>query len=364
MNFRPSGIAELPNSFNSLRRDSLALGLPHQTIGMRLGNSLHIHLKGRGSSLTGVKMALFPSALQSIATRVVRPYSIRELRGWGVLYKLLIGHAERDHFWVNAPHVAAVDKRTGYAIELDLSWWSDRLTYFLGRWPDLPAQMVLDTLVNSGDLVVDVGANRGSFALYASKRVGENGRVMCFEPNLRCVSILKRAIEVNSIGNIEVFNLGLSDSSGILTLTIPKINSGEATFGASSYSADETYSVDVDVTRGDSVIAAVVPRLIKIDVEGFESRVLRGLATTIAKSRPLIITEVFSSHLASCRSSAEELVQLMTSQEYKGFQIGLSTDRNDWTLTHLTNQVDCDVLWIPDGRMSKELHARINADTR
>lgn len=312
---------------------------------------------------TGVKMALFPSALQSIATHVVRPYSIRELRGWGVLYKSLIGHAERDHFWVDAPHVTAVDKRTGYAIEFDLSWWSDRLTYFLGRWPDLAAQMVLDTLVKPGDLIVDVGANRGSFALYASKRVGENGRVMCFEPNLRCVSILKNAIEVNSIGNIEVFNFGLSDSSGSLTLTIPKINSGEATFGASSYSRDETYSVDVEVTRGDSIISAVVPRLIKIDVEGFESRVLRGLATTIAKSRPLIITEVFSSHLTSCQSSAEELVQLMTSQEYKGFQIGLSTNRNDWTLTHLANQVDCDVLWIPNGGMSKELQTRISADT-
>jgi hypothetical protein len=57
--------------------------------------------------------------------------------------------------------------------------------------------------------------------------------------------------------------------------------------------------------------------VIKIDVKDFESRVLRGLATTIAKSRPLIVTEMVSSHLARCRSSAEELVQLMTSQNYK-----------------------------------------------
>lgn len=307
-------------------------------------------------------MASFSSVLQSIATHVVRPYSVRELYGWGVLYKLLIGHAERDHFWANAPPVANVDKRTGYSTELDLSWWSDRLTYFLGRWHDLPAQMVLDMLVNPGDQVVDVGANRGSFALYASRRVGENGLVMCFEPNPGCVTILKKAIEVNSIRNIEVFNLGLSDSSGILTLTIPKINSGEASFGTSQYSKDETYSVDVEVTQGDSIISAVVPTLIKIDVEGFEPRVLRGLAATIATSRAFIITEIVQSHLARCRSSVGELVQLMTSQNYNGFEIGLSKDHNDWTLTPLTNQVNCDVLWIPDGRMSKELHARVNVD--
>src|SRR5260221_12910445 len=106
--------------------------------------------------------ALLPGVLQSIETHVVRLYSIRELYGWEVLYKLLIGHAERDNFWTNARHVAAVDKRTGYAIELALSGWPDRLTYFLGRWPDLPAQMVLHTLVNPGDLVVYVGANRAS----------------------------------------------------------------------------------------------------------------------------------------------------------------------------------------------------------
>src|SRR5258708_502277 len=181
---------------------------------------------------------------------------------------------------------------------------------------------------------------------------------MCFEPNPGCVAILRKAIETNSIRNIEVFNLGLSDSSGILTLTIPKINSGEASFGVSPYSEDETYSVDVEVAQGDSIISAVVPSLIKIDVEGFEPRVLRGLATTIAKSRPLIITEMFSSPLASCRSSAEEPVQLMTSQHYRGFEIGLSTDHNDWTLTRLANQVDCDVLWIPDERMSKRDQAR------
>jgi len=303
----------------------------------------------------------FPNALQSIATRVVRPYAFHELYGWGVLYKLLIGHAERDHFWAGAPRVAHKDKRTGYWTELDLSWWADRLTYFLGRWYDLPAQMVLDSLLKPGDRVLDVGANRGNFALYASRRIGESGRVLCFEPNPACVTMIKKAIEQNSISNIEVFNLGLSDSSGVLSLTIPKINSGEATFGASQYSRDDSYSVDVDVVRGDSVVSAVVPHFIKIDVEGFEPRALRGLAATIAKSSPLVLTEMVSSHLARCGSSVEELVQLMTSQNYHGFAIGLSEDHSDWTLTALTNQSDCDVLWIPDGEMSPELQARLKA---
>ena len=126
----------------------------------------------------------------------------------------------------------------------------------------------------------------------------------------------------------------------------------------------KTYSVDVEVTQGTAFFSTVVPRLIKIDVEGFEPRVLRGLATTIAKSRALIITETVPSCLARCGSSVGELVQLMTSQNYKGFEIGLSPDHNDWALTRLANRVDCDVLWIPDGRMSKGSHARVNVDRR
>src|SRR5258708_36739642 len=104
---------------------------------------------------------------------------------------------------------------------------------------------------------------------------------MCFEQNPGCVAILRKAIETNSIRNIEVFNLGLSDSSGILTLTIPKINSGEASFGVSPYSEDETYSVDVEVAQRNSIIPSVVPSLIKIDVDGSDPRVFRGLATAI-----------------------------------------------------------------------------------
>jgi hypothetical protein len=55
----------------------------------------------------------------------------------------------------------------------------------------------------------------------------------------------------------------------------------------------------------------------------------------------------------ACGSSVGEQVQLMTPQNYEGFEIGLSTDHNDRTLTRLTNQVDCDVLWIPDGECQK-----------
>jgi hypothetical protein len=60
----------------------------------------------------------------------------------------------------------------------------------------------------------------------------------------------------------------------------------------------------------------------------------------------------------------QEVVHLMTSQNYKGFRDWPSINHNDWALTRLANHVDCDVLWIPDERMSRELDARVNVDRR
>ena len=70
----------------------------------------------------------------------------------------------------------------GNLIQLDLSKWSDRSYYFLGRWFDLEMQLLMADLVKSGETIVDIGANRGAFALAASRVVGSGGKVICFGP--------------------------------------------------------------------------------------------------------------------------------------------------------------------------------------
>ena len=60
----------------------------------------------------------------------------------------------------------------------------------------------MNALIRPGDTVIDVGANRGMFALNASYLVGKNGRVICFEPNPNCLKVLRYEIESNDIDNI------------------------------------------------------------------------------------------------------------------------------------------------------------------
>jgi FkbM family methyltransferase len=221
--------------------------------------------------------------------------------------------------------------------------------------------MLIATAVRQGDTVVDVGANRGMFALTAVRQVGSAGRIICFEPNPKCVDILERDLHLNSIDNVTVYNVGLSDENAELTLSIPHINHGEATFGFSTYLNVDKIAVPVRV--GDDMLHDVTPTVIKIDVEGYEPRVLKGLKETITKARPVIVTEVIRQHLCHCGFSLEELSGLMGKLGYNGFRLSVIRTGLHFRL-RLTDDYlaadDCDVAWLhPDSPVAARLRAAV-----
>ena len=293
-------------------------------------------------------------AYQKLMLAAVRPYTMTEALGWGIVYKYFVGHENRDWVWKGARARIGIDKRTGYSVERDLSWWADRLSYFIGRWHDLPTQLLLDDLLEGGDCVVDVGANRGAFTLYAAHRVGPGGKVICFEANPACVPLIQKCVERNGLTNVAINAVGLSDEQSELTLTVPNGKPGEASFGRPAHDPRFTHSVTVKVALGDSILSGHRPDLVKIDVEGFECHVLRGMSSLIAKAKPLIVTEMISAHLARCGSSKQDLIGFLDSHGYTGYQICLSGNHCTWELASLESGNDSDVLWIP--RLSLKTH--------
>jgi len=82
-----------------------------------------------------------------------------------------------------------------------------------------------------------------------------------------------------------------------------------------------TSVVDVTVKTCDSVLLAHAQPItfVKIDVEGFETRVLRGMSRTLDRWRPMITTEVLAEWLERAGSSVDELFELMSSLGYQPF---------------------------------------------
>jgi FkbM family methyltransferase len=293
--------------------------------------------------------SILQRAVQNTIIVIARPYIFRELPGWGSVYTAIVGDYRRDWLWTEAPAKTIRGKLHHYFMPLDLSRWADRSTFFLGRWYDLHTQLLMSDLIKSGDTVVDIGANHGMFALVASHLVGAGGKVICFEPNPSCQKILDEAIQLNGITNVTVHRVGLGEKEAELTLSVPRFNSGEGTFGSSNYDAATTYQVRAQVKVGDRMLTGETPAFIKIDVEGFECSVLAGLNDTLARYRPAVLTEIVPRHLKNCGSSVDELVKLMTAQGYRGFQVDLAKDHGgySWRLSQFDPHTEtADAIWL------------------
>ena len=262
---------------------------------------------------------------RAVAINLVRPYVSRELPGWGYLYRFFVGSFQNDRLWKGQPERWVRGKLHGYEMPLDISGWSNRGTYFLRRFYDLPTQLLVQDCLKSGDTFIDIGANEGMISLGASRAVGVAGKVISFEPNPAVREVLSRTIRLNGIGNIEVRAAGLSDEAGEMTLFVPDINSGEGTFTAVEGVAGSTVTCPVVV--GDHDLDGVDPALIKIDVEGFEMRVLRGLKKTLLRAKPAISIELIDRHLARDGQSAASVVAYLRTLGYEGKRLSLTRQK-------------------------------------
>ena len=108
--------------------------------------------------------AKFPRALslsQRARLAFAKSYVARELPGWSRVYRKLIGGYERDDQWTQAPTVRSRNKYFGFESDFDLSSWSGRQSYVLGRWIELPAQLLLYAV--KAKTVLDIGSTGKQF---------------------------------------------------------------------------------------------------------------------------------------------------------------------------------------------------------
>ncbi len=265
---------------------------------------------------------MFRFLYTAAAIAVVRPYVRREWLGWGFLYRNLIGDFRRDWLWRGQRQRWVRGKLHGYEMSVRIDGWSNRATYFLERFYDLPTQLLLMKLLRAGGTFVDVGANEGMMSLLASRLVEPGGKVISFEPNPVPRAILEAAIERNGIGNISVRAAGIGDAEGSFDLFVPRINTGEGSFVASPNADGET--VTCKVLLGDNELEGVTPELIKIDVEGFEMRVLRGLQATLVRARPVVVMEMIAGHLARDGGTPADVATMFESLNYVGRKLAIT----------------------------------------
>lgn len=147
--------------------------------------------------------------------------------------------------------------------------------------------------LKEGDIALDIGANIGLQSLRMSKLVGASGKVIAFEPLPYLQEKFKKNSGLNKAQNIHLMPFALSDKEGNFTYLINESSWNQGTFSLGNLNDGNT-SCAVEVKIGDQLEEIKqLGRLdfLKIDVEGFEFPVLKGLKSTLHKFKPRIILE-------------------------------------------------------------------------
>lgn len=191
----------------------------------------------------------------------------------------------------------------------------------------------------TGETVYDIGADQGIYTLFFARKVGPKGKVMTFEPNPISYSHVVTNVQLNKFAHVDVRNVAIGDTPGKLTFAFPAKDPGRGT-------ADELIreqilkepgarAVEVDVEALDSLIDTAglpAPTFAKIDVEGFELQVLRGMSNTLKKQRPRLFIEI---HGADMKAKIDNIRQVGAYLLNHGYKIQHVESQQDITLSNV-----------------------------
>ena len=165
------------------------------------------------------------------------------------------------------------------------------------------------SLLRPESVVLDVGANIGHFSLMAAARVDPGrGRIIALEPSGDNYETLLANLAANDTASVTALRLAASTAAGALTLHLNRNNTGDhrlAIAGAALPSEFEG-TEQVAVQDLDSLCEelGIVPSLVKIDTQGHELEVFRGMTGILASPHPLHVLFEFAPSLMSANGAS------------------------------------------------------------
>jgi FkbM family methyltransferase len=156
--------------------------------------------------------------------------------------------------------------------------------------------MVMARIIEPGWHCIDVGANQGYYTLLMADAVGETGRVLAIEPNPRPLEFLQLSLEVNGfLSQVEVVQKAVAECSGEkVKLVVPTRRAMDGTICKAAELTGEGETLEVETVTLDRLTDEWSRvDLIKIDAEGAEEKIWRGMLQTLRRNPTItIIMEV------------------------------------------------------------------------
>ena len=170
---------------------------------------------------------------------------------------------------------------------------------YKARFRDQRAEIAaMRALVRPGDVVADIGANKGAYLYWLRQAVGASGKVFAFEPQPKLAGYLREACSRLNWSNVQVNEVALSDTVGTAQLHVPgEGESPEASLENSIANVSgRTYECRID-TLDNQLKGAGRVSFLKIDVEGHELTMFRGAQKILTQHAPALLFECEARHL-------------------------------------------------------------------
>lgn len=211
----------------------------------------------------------------------------------------------------NKTVIAEVD---GIKYQLDLKEIIDSSIYYEGCFEPMTTA-IIKRYVKGGMTVFDIGANIGCHTLLFAKLVGIEGKVIAFEPMSYAYSKLKHNTELNEFNNIKLEKIALSNIN-----QMSQDIHFRASWALDGTSQDSNNKEIVDfITLDEYVRMTSINTIdfIKLDVDGYEYKVISGGFATLKRNKPLLLMELGVYTLQDAGDNIHDLVNTLTGIGYK-----------------------------------------------
>ena len=235
--------------------------------------------------------------------------------------KTMLGHKMLKTLGKAVPEKQVQKLQSGFRIELDLQ---DRMqaAMYLRRCHEPETESVFNKIAPQTKVFFDVGANIGYFS-FLVKHLSPHSQVYSFEPLPQNIAAYQNNRQLNGFQKMELCEVCVADQTGETEFLIPPPE--ESGWGRMAHR---------DLFSGEKIKRSVVTLdefcrenniqhldLMKIDVEGYEYKVLKGAQKTIETLRPQICIELNEPCLLDTGTSGTEIFAFFKSKNYKMFAI-------------------------------------------
>lgn len=202
-------------------------------------------------------------------------------------------------------------------------WLVNRFTKDWWQRPEIESSgefAYLSKLARFGDTVVEIGAHHGMMTLLLSDEIGSEGHLYAIEAEPSNLMTLQANCFSNHVSNVSTFHCAMGDECG-------RVDFGGESLAAQSGTVRKVTMTTLATFVEQNQIEKI--DLLKIDVEGYETQVLRGAGSLLTKI-PRLAIELHLDLLAQAGSSLAEFWSLLETNRMVGEKTIIAIQRPDW----------------------------------